>query len=812
MLKLILNFTSVRNFSIKQATKPPIKYTNTINLPKTKFANRVSAAKRLETERHLVESVFSQAYSYQQQHNSEPTFVLHDGPPYANGDLHMGHAVNKILKDITLRNHVTRGQKVHYVPGWDCHGLPIELKATATKVKEQGVEQDVLCIRHRSRKFALDAIARQKSEFRSWGILGDWLKDEYIYMTMRPDFIINQLEMFMDFYERGLVFRDLKPVYWSPSSRTALAEAELEYDVNFISPSVYIRFRMTNAPSSVKVAPNTNMYSLVWTTTPWTLPSNQAICYNPSMEYNVIKLNNFGDDLYLIGKSLLQNFAETTGISYEHITTLQGIDLTNCTYQHPFLVDHKNLPFFAAAHVQDSKGTGLVHTAPAHGPEDFLVGLEHKLPVICFVNEEGIYSSEAPNFLRGKTALGEGDQLVLENIARDVVHASKLSHSYPIDWRTKQPVIIRASEQWFLNTEQLKDRAIEEISKINVYPRLQADASRRALITQVRKRPYWCISRQRVWGVPIPVFYERKTKKIILNRSLNNHICTLIKKEGNVDFWWSKSIEEILPSSIQQSLNISTADLEKSGDIFDIWFDSGSTWSSVLKNEKVADVYLEGYDQFSGWFQSALLTSIAARNRAPYKSIFVHGFTVDDKGHKMSKSLGNVISPNDIIKKYGADVLRWWAASHGSQNMSITVSEKLMQQAAENVNKLRATLRYLNGVIGNTTEMRYDNSTFLNRYILSTLLEYENEIRHLYDACEYNRVVTSIQNFVANQISAIYVHTIKDRLYCGDEKDLRNIQCTLLNCYMVLCSTLWPITPFLVEESWLHYGKKKVNT
>uniref|UniRef100_A0A0A1XDI3 isoleucine--tRNA ligase n=1 Tax=Zeugodacus cucurbitae TaxID=28588 RepID=A0A0A1XDI3_ZEUCU len=731
MLKIVCNTTFVRHFSIKQAAKPPIKYTDTINLPKTKFPNRLNATKRSELERKLVEDVFSEAYSYQQNHNHEPTFVLHDGPPYANGDLHMGHAVNKVLKDITLRQHVVRGQKVHYIPGWDCHGLPIELKAT-TAIKDNNIasakDKDAISIRNRSRDFALNAMQRQLNEFRSWGILSDWSNEENIYLTMRPRFIINQLNMFIDFYERGLVYRDLKPVYWSPSSRTALAEAELEYDVNFVSPSVYLRFSLTNVPNGISLTPNTNLYTLVWTTTPWTLPSNQAICYNSTLEYSVIKLSNYGNDLYLIATSLLQSFVEATGITYELVETLHGTELSNCTYRHPIYTDQKNLPFFAAPHVLDSKGTGFVHTAPAHGPEDFLVALENKLPVICLVNEDGVYSSQAPDFLNGKAALGEGDQLVLDNISTDVLHASKITHSCPIDWRTKEPVIIRASEQWFMNTEQLKERAIEEISKISVYPLVQADASRKALMTQVRKRPYWCISRQRVWGVPIPVFYERETKNVVLNRSIINHICDLIKKEGNVDFWWSKSVAELLPSNILESLNVSADDLEKSGDIFDIWFDSGSTWSSVLKDEKVADVYLEGYDQFSGWFQSSLLTSVAARNKAPYKSIFVHGFTVDDKGHKMSKSLGNVISPKDIISKFGVDALRWWVASHCAQNMSITVSEKLMQQAAESVSKIRATLRYLNGVIGDKTEVLNEKGTFLNRYMLSVLVEHENEV------------------------------------------------------------------------------------
>uniref|UniRef100_A0A034VDZ8 isoleucine--tRNA ligase n=2 Tax=Bactrocera dorsalis TaxID=27457 RepID=A0A034VDZ8_BACDO len=812
MLKVIVNNTYVRQFSIKQATKPPIKYTDTINLPKTKFPNRLNAVKRLELERNLVEGVFSEAYSYQQQHNHDPAFVLHDGPPYANGDLHMGHAVNKILKDITLRQHTVRGQKVNYIPGWDCHGLPIELKATAA-IKDNNIamikDQDPISIRNKSRNFALKAMQRQKNEFRSWGILSDWLNEENIYLTMRPGFIINQLNMFIDFYERGLVYRDLKPVYWSPSSRTALAEAELEYDVNFVSPSVYLRFVLTNWPSGISSSLKTNLYALVWTTTPWTIPSNQAICYNSILDYSVVKLSNYGSDLYLIATSLLQNFSEVAGITFEVVKTFKGAELSNCAYQHPLFPEQNNLPFFAAAHVQDSKGTGLVHTAPAHGPEDFLVGLENKLPVICFVNEDGVYSSKAPDFLKGKDVLGEGDRLVLENIASDVLHAGKITHSCPIDWRTKEPVIIRASEQWFMNTEKLKEQALEEISKINVYPLVQADASRKALMTQVRKRPYWCISRQRVWGVPIPVFYERETKKVILNRSLINHVCDLIKKEGNADFWWSQSVEELLPPNILESFKLSATDLEKSGDIFDIWFDSGSTWSSVLKDEKVADVYLEGYDQFSGWFQSSLLTSVAARNQAPYKSIFVHGFTVDDKGHKMSKSLGNVISPKDIIKEVGVDALRWWVASHCAQNMTITVSKKLMQQAADSVNKIRATLRYLNGVIDDKSEILNDKSTFLDRYILSALVKHENEIWKLYDTYEYHRVVTNTQNFVANHISAIYLHTIKDRLYCGDNVDIRNIRFTLLNCYKVLCSTVWPIIPFLVEESWQYYDPKR---
>ncbi|EDW41671.1 GM25585 [Drosophila sechellia] len=689
----IFNFrVGNRLYSVKAAKKDAKKYTDSINLPKTKFPNRLTAAKREEQE--LLNKI-AVSYAYQEQRLAEkgkPTFVLHDGPPYANGQLHMGHAVNKILKDITLRQRVAHGQQVNYIPGWDCHGLPIELKATSTAPGQSAQE-----IRQKSRAFALEAIKSQKEEFSSWGILANWQKDN-IYMTFQPEFIVNQLQMFYNLYEKGLVYRDLKPVYWSPSSRTALAEAELEYDANHISPSV---------------------------------------------------------------------------------------------------------------HVQDSKGTGLVHTAPAHGPEDFLVSLTQKIPVKCFVNEEGTYTTEAPDFLRGKSVLDQGNSLVLDRIAEDVVHSSKLEHSYPIDWRTKKPVIIRASEQWFINTEKLKSPAADALEQVEIYPRANAEASKKALLTQLQKRPYWCISRQRAWGVPIPVLYSRESGKVVLNSALIEHFCNLLRKEGSIDFWWVKSVEELVPEHLLRELHHEAKDLDKGTDILDIWFDSGSTWSAVLGKDKIADLYLEGYDQFTGWFQSSLLMSIAARECAPYKALFVHGFTVDEKGYKMSKSLGNVISPKQITKKYGSDALRWWVASHGTQHMSITVSDKLLQQAAENLSKIRGTLRYLKGVIGekqsseNLTQP--SDKSYLNRYLLSQLVEFESEVEKLYQAYEYNRVVACVQNFIANQVSAVYVHLIKDRLYCGDDQELLAIRQTLTHCYQQLCKSLWPIVPFLVEESWSYY-------
>ncbi|XP_017137579.1 isoleucine--tRNA ligase, mitochondrial [Drosophila miranda] len=799
-----------RLYSVKAAKKDVKKYTDTINLPKTKFPNRLSAAKREEQERQVLADKIAVAYEYQEHRQlcgkRKPTFVLHDGPPYANGQLHMGHAVNKILKDITLRQRVTRGQKVNYIPGWDCHGLPIELKATSAAEGQSAAE-----IRQKSRAFALEAIQSQKEEFSSWGILANWQKDN-IYTTFHPEFIENQIQMFHNLYERGLVYRDLKPVYWSPSSRTALAEAELEYDANHISPSVYVRFALN--PSGLEVeTKGSQTYALVWTTTPWTLPSNQAICFNASLEYVLVRLlDRSPSELYLMASALLSAFEASTQLKCEVVQTLPGSSLGTLTYKHPIDKEQTHLPFFDASHVQDSKGTGLVHTAPAHGPEDFLVSLDKKIPVKCMVNEAGAYTKEAPSFLRGQSVLEQGNPLVLQHIAEDVIHSAKLEHSYPIDWRTKQPVIIRASEQWFINTDRLKSRAAAALEQVDVYPRNNAETSKRAMLTQLQKRPYWCISRQRAWGVPIPVLYSRKSGQVVLNAALIEHLCSLLRSQGSMDFWWSRSLEDLLPPQIAADLGYEVKDLVKGSDILDIWFDSGSTWSAVLKKEQVADLYLEGYDQFTGWFQSSLLTSIAARDCAPYKALFVHGFTVDEKGHKMSKSLGNVISPKQITKKYGTDALRWWVASHGTQHTSITVSDKLLNKAAENLSKVRGTLRYLKGVIGEKQregreelEQPILDASFLNKYLLSNLLDFESEIEKLYNAYEYNRVVACIQNFIANQVSSIYVHLIKDRLYCGDDRELLAIRQTLTHCYRQLCKSLWPIAPFLVEESWSYY-------
>ncbi|KAL5293101.1 IARS2 family protein [Megaselia abdita] len=782
-----------RHYSSKQLIKEKVSYTATVNLPKTKFSNKLSAAKRDEIERNLLATNFQKFYSYQEELKDRSDYVLHDGPPYANGDLHMGHSVNKVLKDITIRQNFMNGKRVNYIPGWDCHGLPIEMKALAEGSKASPIE-----IRSKCLNFAKEALERQKSGFKSWGIAADWDKESSTYQTNRSGYVSNQLKMFKEFFEKGLVFRDLKPVFWSPSSKSALAEAELEYDNNHVSPSVFLK---------LKIDDKKDTFAIIWTTTPWTLPSNQAVCYNPSLEYSLVHLNGDSSKKYLLATALIQSFSETTGNSVEIIETIQGNSLSGFKYRHP--IDKETiLPFIPGSHVEDSKGTGLVHTAPAHGPDDFLISLKHKIPIKSLVNEEGRYSSNAPDFLVGKHVIEEGNELVISKLEDDLLFKGTFCHSYPIDWRTKKPVIIRASEQWFMNTDSLKTKAAKEIEKINIYPKVNAEANRKMLMAQVQKRPYWCISRQRSWGVPIPVFYKKDTKEVVFNSEILSRIINLVNEEGSIDFWWSKSSEEIISPELLSQLNISPDNIVKGSDIFDIWFDSGTSWSSVLGPNKIADLYLEGYDQFTGWFQSSLLTSVAQRDCAPYKSLFVHGFTVDEKGLKMSKSLGNVISPLDIIKKYGTDSLRWWVAAHGTQHMSITVSDKLMQQSSESVSKIRSTLRYLNGVVGTRDDnqiLDYTKTTFLDKFILNALYKYANDVQNSYNLFEYNRVTSLIQNFVVNEMSSTYLHLIKDSLYCGSDEELHRIKGVLRECYKILNKTIWPITPFLAEESWSHF-------
>nr|CAD7577373.1 unnamed protein product [Timema californicum] len=664
---------------------------------------------------------FSSLYAWQRKNVTGPEFVLHDGPPYANGKPHMGHAINKILKDITLRHKLLQGHKVHYVPGWDCHGLPIELKVLQGDLAKQS-SLSAIDVRKKARDVAVEAIAKQQSVFRCWGILADW---DDCYYTFDTRYIKNQLWQFFHMFQLGLIFRDMKPVFWSPSSRTALAEAELEYNPSHRSTAVTARLRLTRLPEPLGAHTSEEVFALVWTTTPWTLPLTQAICFNPHLQYSLCTLDSSGC-AYIVASELVDSLRGKLNKTITALATFPvpsvysvgivvGSCLSEASYQHPCCPEVE-LPFLPGDHVNVTKGTGLAHCAPAHGPDDFLTALKHNLAVECRVDRDGCFTDEAPGSLRGLPVLTKGTEAVLQLLSGDILHTENYVHSYPYDWRTKQPVIWRASHQWFIDTDRIKQTAM---------------------------------------------------------------------------------------------------------DILDIWFDSGISWSCVLE-DKVADLYMEGIDQFTGWFQSSLLTSVALKDRAPYRNVFVHGFAVDDKGRKMSKSVGNVVDPVDIVQggknphkqpALGIDTLRWWVSSHATQHATVPVSQSTLQDSTDAVHKLRLVLKFLLGALHDypplTTREPESGDSFalLDQYMLHLLWELNQQVVEMYENYQYNKVCATLVNFVTNHVSAFYCHIIKDRLYCEHESDPRRRDCQTVLFYILetLTGAFAPVLPHLAEEIYLYH-------
>ncbi|XP_058461109.1 isoleucine--tRNA ligase, mitochondrial [Malaya genurostris] len=808
---------TVRCLSTKVIPKDEVKYTHTINLPKTKFPTRLTVEKRFGVQERLRKTSFRELYCWQRENlSSEQEFTLHDGPPYANGDLHMGHAINKIIKDFILKHKIASGIRVHYVPGWDCHGLPIELKALdayQSKKKDNVKLLDPLKVRSLARKFALETIGKQKAEFEKWGVTADWSEERSWYRTFDPSYIQTQLELFAELFEKGLIYRDMKPVFWSPSSKSALAEAELEYDEAHVSPSLYLMLNIKQIEGCLEIQrlldSGATVAAVIWTTTPWTLPANQAICFNSNLAYSLVAAEG-RKELLLIGSELISDVSEQIGINnLKTVVEVPGSSLKSAIYEHP--INGECLPFLPAEHVKAEKGTGLVHTAPAHGPDDFLVFLAHKIPVKSLIDELGCYNHSSPEFLKGKFALTDGNRLILEHLKNQTLACGSIVHSYPIDWRTKEPVLLRASDQWFINTDRLKEQALKAVEEVQIFPHTSADVSKKVLRGQLQKRAYWCISRQRAWGVPIPVVYDRRSMKPIVHSGIIRNLVDKLTQTGNIDFWWTSTIEELVPESVLAELNVSANDLVRGSDILDIWFDSGISWLSVLGKDRIADLYLEGLDQFTGWFQSSLLMSVAARGKSPYRAVFVHGFAVDENGQKMSKSLGNIISPNDIVEQYGCDALRWWVAAHAIQNTSIPVSHKLLAASAENVQKIRGIIRYLLGVIpkGTQTKINESHLNHVDRYYLEQLQKLHDTVSALYGTYQFNKASAVILTFSVSTLSGFYLHLIKDRLYCGSDNQYHIIQTILAQTFSILCKVLWPIAPFLVEESWRYHSDRE---
>jgi len=726
-------------------------------------------------------------------------WVLHDGPPYANGKIHIGHALNKILKDVINRYMLLRGCQVEFIPGWDCHGLPIEMKAMEGVSREELRALDSCTVRERARQHAAATIVEQQQDFMRLGVLADW---ENAYTTMQPGYEAAQIGAFQQLVQKGYVHRRLKPVYWSPSSRTALAEAELEYPDDHVSQAAYVALPVAKLGAAMpQEALGASV--MVWTTTPWTLPANVALAYGEDLEYAVVE---GAGRRYIVASDCVDDVASTTGMPLQVVASFSSAALEGTECLHP---TRSNMwsPLIPAGHVTAAAGTGLVHTAPGHGVEDFQACSGRGLPMLCPVDADGRYTEEVDDEqLQGLAVLGKGNEVVLEKLRSSdyLVHSYRHPHRYPYDWRTKKPVILRATAQWFINLESLKDDAVEALRDVQFTP----PAGSARLHGMLGTRNEWCISRQRVWGTPLPAFY--RDEEVLMDPEVISHVQSLVHQFGT-DCWWNLSSDELLPEKYRGQ------GWERGGDTLDIWLDSGISWSAALGTrgiEAPADIYFEGSDQHRGWFQSSLLTATALTGSAPYRHVVTHGFVLDEKGRKMSKSLGNIVDPALVVlggtnqKKnppYGADVLRLWAAST-EYTRDATIGQGILKSTAEAYRKIRNCSRFILGNLNDFDATQdavpYEELPSVDRFMLHRLAIWHDEVTAQYDTLAMSKVYQSLVGFVAKDLSAFYFEVTKDRLYADgqDSHSRRSAQTVLHTVLDTLNMSLAPILCHLAED------------
>lgn len=783
-------------------------YKDTLNLPKTSLKMKASAAtKEVETQKFWEENKIYEKNIAQRDKTNK--FILHDGPPYLSSDkIHIGTALNKILKDILIKYKSQAGFYSPYIPGYDAHGLPIE-NAVVKKVKGGREALTPAELRKLCREFAAKNLKGQESNFKRLGVWGDW---ENPYLTIAPKFEGEQIRVFGEMYEKGYVYKGLKPVYWCADCETALAEAEVEY-ADHTSSSIYVKFKFDDEDAkklmaSANISSDKNIYAVIWTTTPWTIPANLAIAVNPTLEYSVIEK---GDELFLIGSDLIGQFA--AGVEWEEnefkvIGTLKGQELENLETTHP-IYDRKS-PLILGDHVTTEAGTGCVHTAPGHGLEDYEVGQKYKLGVLSPVNNKGVFTEEAGEF--AGMHYKKGNNAVIEKLDElgALLACNKISHSYPHCWRCKSPVIYRATAQWFVDVDAFRDKAMAAIKETKWIP-----ASGESRIgNMVEGRSDWCISRQRAWGVPIPVFYCEGCEEAVVTPETISHVADLFAKESS-DAWVKYSEKELLPEGFKCPKCQATA-FKKEKDIMDVWFDSGVTHRAVVdaRADEFAggtpvEMYLEGSDQHRGWFQSSLLTSIATKGVAPYKSVLTHGFVLDGEGKKMSKSLGNVVEPQKIINVYGTDVLRLWAASVDYTN-DIKIGDNIVQQLVEIFKKIRNTSRFLLGNLYDfdpaQDKVEYDELKEIDKYALHKLQVLIGNVTEAFDNYEFYKYYQYLQNFATVDLSAFYLDIMKDRLYTAGKKSVsrRACQTVLFETFQTLVRLLVPVMPHQAEDIFSH--------
>ncbi|NJK55417.1 MAG: isoleucine--tRNA ligase [Pleurocapsa sp. SU_5_0] len=800
-------------------------YTETVNLPQTAFNMRANAVEREpELQQFWAEN---KIYEQLSQNNPKDSFILHDGPPYANGSLHMGHALNKVLKDIINKYKLLQGHKTDYIPGWDCHGLPIELKVLQKMKSKERQELTPLKLRQKAKEFAIQAQQEQCESFKRYGVWGNW---DQPYLTLTPEYEAAQIDVFGQMVLKGHIYRGLKPVHWSPSSRTALAEAELEYPEGHTSPSIYVAFPVSKlgegAAELAQYLPNLKL--AIWTTTPWTIPGNLAVAVNGELEYAVVELDTpqpplirggpkAGGSYLIVAKDLVERLSETFATELTIKTTLTGKALENTIYRHS-LFDRESKVVIGGDYITTESGTGLVHTAPGHGQEDYITGQKYGLPILSPVDDGGKFTEEAGKFAglqvvaKGNEKVSPGNQAIIDALqeAGALLKQEEYAHKYPYDWRTGKPTIFRATEQWFASVAGFREEALKAISTVTWIP---AQGEKR-ITPMVSDRSDWCISRQRSWGVPIPVFYDEETNEPLLTEETINHVKGIIAEKGS-DAWWELSVEKLLPESYRQNGRT----YRKGTDTMDVWFDSGSSWAAVAKGRNLkypVDMYLEGSDQHRGWFQSSLLTSVAVNGIAPYKIVLTHNHVLDEKGHKMSKSKGNGIAPELIIEggnnkkqepAYGADVLRLWVASV-DYSSDVRVGKNIIKQTSDMYRKVRNTARFLLGNLHDFDPKKhtiaYADLPELDKYMLHRMTEVFAEVTDAYNSYQFFRFFQAIQNFCVVDLSNFYLDIAKDRLYISNLDSFRRRSCQTVLAVAIenIARAIAPVLCHMAEDIW----------
>ncbi len=774
-------------------------YNSTLNLPKTDFPMRAGlpSSEPKTLARWEEEKLYDKII---EKNEGKPLYVLHDGPPYANGDIHLGTALNKVLKDMIVRYKNMTGFQSPYVPGWDTHGLPTELKARAKAGVGNSTTISDVELRKICREFALSYLDDQRSEFKRLGVLGEWNNP---YITLTKDFEATQIEIFSKMASKGYIYKGLKPVYWCSECKTALAEAEIEYSEDPCY-SVYVKFAVTDDKGIFKakgIDPS-KVNFVIWTTTTWTLPANLAICLGPDFDYALIKANG---EYYVMAEELYLDAMKVAKIEeFEVVATFKGKELEYIKTAHPFL-DRESL-VIVGDHVTLESGTGCVHTAPGHGVEDFEVCKNYpEIPIVVPVDSNGRLTEEAGQF-KGLHTEEANKPIAMYLIEHGRMLATKkIVHQYPHCWRCKKPVIFRATDQWFCSVDDFKDEACREIEKVTWVPGWGKDR----ITSMVRERKDWCISRQRKWGVPIPIFFCKDCSEPYINEEAMQKVADLFREEGS-DAWFTHEASEILPEGTVCP-KCGCKEFEKEKDIMDVWFDSGSTHAAVCRARKYlkypADMYLEGADQYRGWFQSSLLTSVAVNGIAPYKTVLTHGWVVDGEGRKMSKSLGNGIDPQEVVDQYGADILRLWVAS-SDYHADIRISKDILKQLSEAYRKIRNTARY---ILGNLYDFDPDHDTVatdellpLDKWAIVKLKALSDKVRAGYEAYEFHGVYHAIHNFCVVDMSNFYLDVLKDRLYTerADSKARRAAQTAMYIILDALTRMIAPILAYTADEIW----------